>query len=229
MHPKRKTTHQRASGPPLQRHGQPRRPATVTVTAVLGLCMIVATLGLAGPLACGPAQPVLSGIPAQPLLGGDEPEASDQPEDGSGTGTTDPRSYTTPAGVLLDMRYLGGASYSASRDVISQQLGSLVAVVDLPGEGGQLLTFPQATLKVEDDKIYMLSLTLPEPMRRSQALEALGFSPYVGRYVTLHREYRLNNTWGFRRIRMMRASTDSELVRSIEAWHSVPGQPGPQR
>lgn len=170
--------------------------------------------------ACAPEAPVLQGVPTEPMLT-DRPRASDL----AGQAQDDPaQPYQRPEGVHVDVHHLGGRSYRDNRDVLTEQLGALREVSDLPGGAGQRLDFERGTAHVLDDRVYMLRVPLPEPMRRSQALEALGFPPYVGRYVTLHREYRLNNTWEFRRIRMRRASTEDELVTEVEAWHHVPDE-----
>lgn len=175
---------------------------------------------------CWADEPVLPGIPAEPLLIGTEvkpegPTTSD--------GVAEAGSYQRPAGVIVDVHHLGGSSYRENRDILADQLGALLTVEDLAGDSGQRLHFERGTLQVKDDEIYMLRVPLPELQRRSQALEQLGFPAYVGRYVTLHREYRLNNTWDFRRIRMKRNSSEDELVVEVEAWHRVPGEPGPSR
>ena len=75
----------------------------------------------------------------------------------------------------------------------------------------------------------MLSVPLPEPLRRTDALELLGFPPQVDDTIVLHREYRLNHEWGFRRIRMMRLGQDNELVDKVEAWRWVPGERSSRR
>lgn len=174
---------------------------------------------------CGPEEPVLQGVPAEPLLGG-RPSASAV---ASTPDQDEAAPYERPAGVHVDVHHLGGRSFRDNRDLLADQLGGLVTVSDLPGGAGQRMDFERGSIQVEDDVVYMLRVPLPEPMRRSQALEALGFPAYVGRYVTLHREYRLNNTWDFRRIRMMRSSTADELVTEVEAWHHVPDEDDPPR
>ncbi|MCK6505107.1 hypothetical protein L6R53_17195 [Myxococcota bacterium] len=171
-------------------------------------------------IACGPEEPVLQGVPAEPMLAG-QPAAADL---AGGTASDPTRPYARREGVVVDVHYLGGRSYTEHRDALADQLGALREVVDLPAGAGQRLDFERGTAQVLDDRIYMLRVPLPEPMRRSQALEVLGFPPYVGRYVTLHREYRLNNAWEFRRIRLRRASAEDELVTEVEAWHHVPGE-----
>ena len=126
--------------------------------------------------------------------------------------------------MLIDVHPQGGQSYREARDVVVEQLGELQSADELAGDNGRLMRFENGAVQVVDDEIVMLRIPLPSPMRRSEALEALGFPPYVGRYITLHREYRLNHEWGFRRIRMSRESRSSELVTQVEAWFRVPGE-----
>ncbi|RME21560.1 MAG: hypothetical protein D6798_17825 [Deltaproteobacteria bacterium] len=156
-------------------------------------------------------------MPSQPLLQAapEAPAAAADPEAG----------YVRPPGVLVDVHALGGRSYREMRDVIGEQLGDLIEVVPLAGGGGQEMRFERGRLRVVEDRIYMVAVPLPSPMRRTDALVALGFPAQADRYVILHREYRLNNAWGFRRIRLKRVGPDTELVREVEAWQEVPGEP----
>ncbi len=168
---------------------------------------------------CGPDEPVLQGVPPQALLA-ERPSAADR-----ATGSdADDDAYQRPDGVLVDVSYLGGRPYLENRDVIVDQLGALVSVEPLPGGGGQEMTFERGSLRVENDEIYMIRVPFAEPLRRTDALLLLGFPTQVDRYVILHREYRLNNSWGFRRIRMKRQGEDNELVTQVEAWRRVPGE-----
>jgi len=173
---------------------------------------------------CGAEEPVLQGVPPEPLLATEE-----RTERTARTVSEAEAGYARAADVYVDVHYLGGASYRQSRDVVAEQLGALQQTTELPAGSGQRMDFERGAIQVLDDHIYMLQIPLPQPVRRTAALAELGFPPFVGRYVTLHREYRLNNTWSFRRIRMKRSSPADELVTEVEAWHSVPGEPPPGR
>ena len=94
----------------------------------------------------------------------------------------------------------------------------------MPGNGGRELTFDRGKLRLVDDRILRIYVPLEPPLRRTAALEATGFPPASGRYITLHREYRLNHEWGFRRVRLMRENRQSELVNAVDAWYKVPGE-----
>ncbi len=172
-------------------------------------------------VACGTPEPVLSGVPETNIL--------DEPDDEGTLPVERAAVYSRPADVYVDVRHLGGRSFPGSRDVVADQLGALLESEELGGDNGQELRFERATLRVVDDLIYMVEVPLPEPLRRSDALEYLGFPSQVGRYIVLHREYRLNHEWSFRRIRMMRDSPDNELVNSVEAWRWVPGERSQRR
>lgn len=175
---------------------------------------------LAGLLAaCNQQQVVLQGVPPEPLLQ-DQPNAAESTEARPGPSEV----YVRPQGVHVDVEHLGGRSFREFRDVLADQLGTLQQTTQLPGGDGVEYRFERGTVRVLDDDIYMLLVPLPEPLRRTDALVLLGFPAQVDRYLTLHREYRLNNELGFRRIRLKRQSRDSELVTEVEAWVEVPGE-----
>lgn len=187
-----------------------------TVLPILPLIL----LGLAG---CGPEEPVLQGVPTEALLE-DQPSADQRATSADRVKRSSAEPYLKPQGVYVDVLFLGGASFRLNRDVLADQLGSLLSVEDLP-DSAQRARFERGHVQVKDDTIYLITVPLPQPLRRSEALNSLGFPGYVGRYVSLHREYRLNNTWGFRRLRLKRQSAEDELVTEIEAWHTIPDAP----
>lgn len=133
--------------------------------------------------------------------------------------------YQKPAGVWIDARYLGGRRYASVRGEVEAQLGALVEERDLPEGQGTEHRFQRGNLRVDDDgAIYLVDVPLPEPMRRADALAALGFPPQLTRdYNVLTLEYRLTNVWGFRRLRFLRAQAGSEEVVRVEAWKASPG------
>ncbi|MDP6934660.1 MAG: hypothetical protein QGG40_17190 [Myxococcota bacterium] len=182
--------------------------------------------------ACRADEPQLSGVAEE--LGIDESASISSPEEVSDE-QGEPKSadrnavYTKPADVYVDVRHFGGRAYRASRDELALQLGPLQESTVIPNGDGQELTFERGLIRVLDDRIYMLRVALQEPMRRTQAMQALGFPAQSGRYLTLHREYRLNHEWSFRRIRLRREDRDSEYVNQVEAWRWVPGESGTRR
>lgn len=174
---------------------------------------------LAGPSACGGDEPVLSGVSANaPPLDAPGSDAAAEGEAPAEAGT-----YRKPDGVYIDARHLGGKRYQEVRDEVADQLGALQSSQDLPGDNGRELVFERGTLRLLDDQIILVDVELPTPLRRTEALAALGFPPATGRYLTLHREFRLNHVWGFRRLRMMRENRHSEDVVRVAAWYRVPG------
>lgn len=179
--------------------------------------------------ACGRDEPVLPGVPAQPLLQ-DQPTAPERVEAAEQAAAAPVEApCALGPGMLVNARCLGGRTYADVRDVVAEQLGPLQQTRELSGDFGRELRFERGALRVVEDEIAMIRIELPEPLRRSEALAALGFHPYVGPYLTLHREYRLNHEEGFRRIRLMRVDRTSEMVSAVEAWYRVPGEGEPGR
>lgn len=178
--------------------------------------------------ACASDEPVLSGVPQPTPSDGPLLLSGDGDPQGPATGGSDqPAAYTRAEGVLVDVRYLAGKSYDEVRDVVADQLGPLQSSGDVPGDGGKEMIFERATLRLADGRIIRVRVPIEPPLRRTAALAVTGFPPASGRYVTLHREYRLNHEWGFRRIRLMRENRSSELINVVDAWLRVPGERGP--
>ncbi len=194
------------------------RPARPTARA------LALAIGLAFGCGCGGEEPVLQGVPAAPLLAPDVPTAPEgQAEDAAPP--TDPEApYRRAANVYVDIAYLGGKELDEVRDALADQLGTMGHSAELPEGGGRELIYSRGTIRVADGRIYMLRVPLPSPTQRAEALGMMGFPTQVGRALTLHREYRLNHEWDFRRIRMKRLDRESELVTEIEAWRWVPGE-----
>jgi hypothetical protein len=166
-------------------------------------------------LGCVNESPVLTGIPQAPLLTNTQPT---QPAE------TETRSrYQKSEAVYVDVRYLGGRPFAQVRDILFEQLGALHSRHTLERKAGELLNFKLGSVQVVNKAVAMIKIPLPRPMRRTEALEVLGFPPYVGGYTIFHREYRLHHEWGFRRIRLKREERGSERVIEVEAWRWLPG------
>ncbi len=174
----------------------------------LPLCFVVGLL-----VACGSDEPVLPGV-VTPRLQAQEPTAA----------PTEPEAYERPAGVLVDVQYLCSHPLTTIRGEVLDQLGRLTESSTLPAGQGEELVLERGALRVVDDRIYMIRLPLPEPMRRADVLRVVGLPPQVGETILTHREYRLNHERGFRRIRMKRQSRNNELVTEVELWHFIPGE-----
>ena len=167
-------------------------------------------------LGCGDEAPVLTGIPDAPLLSEIETSEVATPQATA--------RYKKSDAVYVDVRYLGGKPFSQVREVLSDQLGPLHSRHTLDDAGGELLKFKRGSVRIIHKAVAMLIIPLPTPVRRTEALEMLGFPPYVGGYTIFHREYRLHHEWGFRRIRLMREDRRSERVIEVEAWRWLPGE-----
>lgn len=197
------------------------------------LLTALVTLSLAP--ACGGDEPVLSGVPAAAPPGAARVVAEAPAEGAAETplllqgGPEEDAVYQKPPGVIVDVRYLGGKPYAEVRDVVTDQLGALQSSTDMPGDGGRELIFERGKLRIVADRIYRVYVPIEPSLRRTAALEAVGFPAASGRYITLHREFRLSHEWGFRRIRLMRENRRSELVNAVDAWFKVPGEgPAPR-
>ena len=182
---------------------------------------LLAALLLAG---CERQAPVLTGVPAEPLLADLPSAAENRAIQESPAPPPQAQAYTPAPGVYVDAMYLGGRTFSAERDTILLLMGELLASQELPPGKGQEWVFERGSLRTLDDRIYLIVVPLPVPMRRDQALVALGFPAIVGDYISLGREFRLNHEWGFRRIRMKRAAGAGEDVTEVEAWRWIPGE-----
>lgn len=165
-------------------------------------------------LACGTPEPVLQAVepPATVEEARDRRVAAElraSPENIDAT-------YKKPEGVYIDVRYLGGRGYKAARAEVADQLGAVVEerVIDT----GMEVQFERGTLRLDGDRIQMVEVPLPEPLRRSDALAALGFPPATTEYKALSLEFRLLNSWGFRRLRFFRAARNSEDIVKVQAW-----------
>ncbi|MEC7946126.1 MAG: hypothetical protein VX265_01080 [Myxococcota bacterium] len=182
-------------------------------------------------LACSSGEPVLPGVPDERLLSASPPaERTEDAEAPTRDGrSANPDLYRKAANVWVDVNHLAGKQWSDVRGQAAEQLGPIAESVELPGDNGTELRFARGAVRVVEDRVYMMRVPLPEPMRRGPALEAIGMPPFTGGYMVMHREYRLNNERGFRRIRMRRLGPDSELVTEIESWRWIPGEHGNRR
>jgi hypothetical protein len=134
------------------------------------------------------------------------------------------RVYQKPDGVFVDVHFLCGQDFERVRDQLSAQMGGMLEAVELEGKNGRELRLERGLVRVVDDRVYMIRVSLPEALRRAEALAATGFPPAVGQYITTQGEYRLNQEWGFRRVRLKRLDTRSELVTQVEAWRWKPNE-----
>lgn len=166
-------------------------------------------------LACGGDEPVLPAVPDTPEEVREKRAAEEL--------ATSPRAmearYEKPAGVYVDVRYLGGRALVAVRGEVEAQLGALVEERFLPEGQGKEMRFERGTIRVYDGAIYMIDVALDPPLRRNEALAQLGFPDSVPRdYIVLSREFRANQVWEFRRLRFFRVEEGSELVNRVQAW-----------
>ena len=160
-------------------------------------------------------EPVLQAIDAPMIL--DEVPSADER-----LATKDVVEYQKKEGVYVDVRYLGGRSWTDAQPTLSEQLGDLQDSLELPMRQGTRYLYDKGSVYIYEDQVYRIDLALPEELRRSQVLQILGFPEQVDKYLITHREYVLENEWEFRRIRMKRVGTENELVKEVSAWKFSP-------
>lgn len=164
--------------------------------------------------ACSPPDPVLSGLPDRPLL---FPKAN-----GTAKTTNEPAPYVKPADVYVDVRHLCGQRMDAVRVELNEQLGDRQNVRELGAVDGREIQFIRGTIREVGGTIYMVSVPLIEPMYRRVALQQTGYPAFAGGVIRLSNEFRINNSWDHRRIRMKRVARDAEMVSEVEAWRWIP-------
>jgi hypothetical protein len=180
--------------------------------------MLLAIICLAG---CNEPPPVLSGIPDAPLL---QERSSAAKERDATKEQTVPQVYSKPAGVDVDVQNICGKQLKDVQDIILEQLGTFQEKIQIGKRDGERRLYEKGEIRQVGGEIYMLRTPLSGPMRRSEALQRMGFPEHVGKYAITHREYQLTNQWSFRRIRLMRESEDNERVTEIETWKWIPNE-----
>ncbi len=128
--------------------------------------------------------------------------------------------YVKPTGVYVDGPHLTGRSWEASREAIEAQLGPFKEQA-VQSDGTTEVSFERGSVRVLDAKVVALLVPLPEPLRRTDALLAVGLAATTREYLAFTFEYRLINEQGFRRVRMMRTERDSEFVSRVELWRTT--------
>ncbi len=199
-------------------------PASTPASSLLG------SLALLLMLACGTEEPVLLGVEPEPdPLTEAESSARDQvwkrelPESAY---EQDPglqaQAYSKPEGVYVDIRWLGGRRYTDIAEELEEQLGALVSRTELDSRRGEELSYERGDVRVVRGVVYMLRVQLPEPLTRTDALLATGFTIYADHWRETHREFRLSHSFEFERFRLRRHDERRDRVVSVEAWKRSP-------
>ena len=163
---------------------------------------------------CDPPQPVLSGIPDQAILSEAKPDEN--------IGSKASRVYIKAADIDIDIRHLGGKTLHLVQVELHEQLGKRLSTRVLNGNRGEEHQFTRGRIRISGGVIYMISVPLNAPLYRREALQPMGFPPHTGGVIRTSREYRINNAWDFRRIRLKRVDRDAEKVTEVEAWRWLP-------
>lgn len=169
-------------------------------------------------IGCGePPAPVLSAMPAPASVDAVTAKRLEQ-ERRTTPGAVDP-GYARADGVYIDLRYFGGRSWDAARAEVERQFGPVMEETTPAGAatGERDVRLLRGSIHLRDNRIQKMTVPLPEPVRRSEALALLGLPPFVGNYNSLALEFRLTNEWGFRRIRFLRTERGAEEIESVEA------------
>jgi hypothetical protein len=132
--------------------------------------------------------------------------------------------YEKPEGVWVDVRWFGGRRYDDVEDLLVQQLGPLAERKVLDERAGEELRFQNGEVRVVRGVVYMLRVRLPEPLTRTDALLALGFTTQADHWRETHREYRLAHAFDFVRFRMQRDAVRRDRVVVVEAWKTDAGE-----
>lgn len=124
--------------------------------------------------------------------------------------------YEKPEGVFVDVGRLGGRQWNTIRAEVELQMGMLQTKVDR-GRDGTEYQLGRGFVRIVNEQVQLIWVELPYPMRRSQAMEAIGLPPQVREWHSNKRDWVAHHTFGFDRIRMGRAEADSEMVDWVEA------------
>ena len=124
--------------------------------------------------------------------------------------------YAKPAGVFVDVAYLGGRLWREAQGEVELQMGQIQRKVEHERDGVEF-ELDRGRVWVVEGEIQMLRVELPYAMRRSQALESIGLPAQVREWFGNRRDWVTRHSAGFDRIRMGREEADSELVLWVEA------------
>jgi hypothetical protein len=154
-------------------------------------------------LGCMSGEPVLTSLSATPAVVGS-------------TSASEPLAYTKPENVLVDVPHMVGKSLDVARGDLEEQLGSVQTVSELGAREGREIVFDRGHVRELNGSIYLVYVDLPRPMRRSEAMFAVGLPSQVREWLGVTLEWRTSWAHGMERIRMGREERDSEFVLWVE-------------
>lgn len=190
------------------------RRQTAIVVGLLGLLVVLLSLGRGGGAGSGPATPSL----IEQARERQEPSAATERRPGQ----RPPVVYTKRKGLHIDIPYLSGRKLSTvpSREV-ADQLGAEVSREELP-EDEVHVVFEKAELWTYDDRIYRIRKQLVHSMDVPTALGTSGFPLDLGTPIDATSEVRWNNTWNQRRLRLVKNPADGRLYDVIDVVKFLP-------
>lgn len=165
--------------------------------------------------ACGEPEPVLRAVKAPPTA--EQVAAKRDAQELRASPKAMEVAYEKPAGVYIDARFLGGRSWTGVRDEIERQFGAVLEETRT-AEGDREVRFDRGRIRIHAERIQMVEVLFPEPLRRSEALLQLGFPATTAEYRPYAKEFRLANVWDFRRLVFHRAAPGSEQIDGVQAW-----------
>lgn len=154
-------------------------------------------------LGCMSGEPVLTGLSATPVAV-------------ESTESAELVAYTKPEHVLVDVPHVVGKSLDVARGDLEDQLGSVQTVSELGAREGREIVFERGRVRELNGSIYQVYVELPRPMRRSEAMLAVGLPSQVREWLGVTLEWRTSWAHGMERIRMGREERDSEFVLWVE-------------
>ena len=185
-----------------------------------------AALLLIAGLGCGSDEPVLLGLDGREDGAGAERDEVWQLRAPEAAHRSDPRqvaeSYERPEGVQVDVSWFGGRRFDEVQAELTAQLGRLGERRTLDAGRGEELVYERGEVRVVRGVIAMMRVRLAEPLTRTDALLATGFTIYADHWRETHREYRLANAFEFERFRLLKVAPGSDRVQVVEAWKSDP-------
>ena len=127
------------------------------------------------------------------------------------------RAYVKRDGLFVDVPFLAGRRLSVVPEaVLADQAGAFIEELSL-GEGRVERRHERLVLRVWNDRIYEVVVTLPHPMDRSTALGVSGFPLDLGAGIDATNEWRVDNYWNLRRISLTRLADGSEQFVELRA------------
>ena len=120
---------------------------------------------------CRTAPPMIAGIPEEPLLS--EQKSAEELRKRKPK-IKKAQFYSKRPEVFVDVSHFGGKDFTEVQPYIIEQLGPQLSKKALSPKEGERRTYERGEIRLFEGVIYMIRFALPNPMRRSAALQAAG-------------------------------------------------------